>query len=259
MISWRGVKVAYNGSFVVGPVDLEVGNGEWVALIGPNGAGKSTLLKAGAAGIDYEGEITLGGVAGRRGLDVAWMPQRPTLPDEMTVAEYALLGRTPHLGYLQTEGASDFAATEEALDRLDLLSLAHRKLHTLSGGEAQRAVLARALAQRSPVLLLDEPTSSLDLGHAVEVLELIDTLRLDRELTVVTAIHDLTLAERFADRLVLMAGGQIVEEGPGSQVLTLTNLASHYGPGLDVIDHDGRPTVVPIRKRHEDDRAPPPN
>lgn len=257
MIRWQGVRVAYNGTFVVGPVDLEVGNGEWLALIGPNGAGKSTLLRAGAASVEYEGEITLGGIAGRRGIDVAWMPQRPTLPDEMTVAEYAMLGRTPHLGYLQSEGAADFAATEEALKRLDLLRLAHRKLSTLSGGEAQRAVLARALAQESRVLLLDEPTSSLDLGHAVEVLELIDSLRLDRELTVVTAIHDLTLAGLFADRLVLMASGQVVEQGPGPQVLTSTSLASHYGPGLDVIDHDGRPTVVPIRKGHRDDRAQP--
>jgi iron complex transport system ATP-binding protein len=253
MIRWQGVRVAYNGSFAVGPIDLQVASGEWVAIIGPNGAGKSTLLKAGAAGLEHEGQVTLGAAAGKRGLDVAWMPQRPTLPDEMTVSQYALLGRTPHLGYLQSEGAADFEATENALRRLDLASLSHRKLRTLSGGEAQRVVLARALAQESPVLLLDEPTSSLDLGHAVEVLELIDALRRDRGLTVVTAIHDLTLAERFADRLVLMAGGIIIEEGTGREVLTASILAAHYGRGLDVIDHHGRPTVVPIRKNHTDD------
>jgi iron complex transport system ATP-binding protein len=253
MIRWEAVRVAYNGSFVVGPIDLQVASGEWAAIIGPNGAGKSTLLKAGAAGLEHEGRVTIGGGAGKRGLDVAWMPQRPMLPDEMTVSSYALLGRTPHLGYLQSEGKADFEATENALRRLDLAGLAGRKLSTLSGGEAQRVVLARALAQESPVLLLDEPTSSLDLGHAVEVLELIDALRRDRGLTVVTAIHDLTLAERFADRLVLMAGGRVIDEGTGRQVLSASNLASHYGPGLDVIDHHGRPTVVPIRMNNPDD------
>ena len=247
MIRWEQVRVAYNGSFVVGPIDLEVKNGEWVALIGPNGAGKSTLLKSAVGGLEFSGRVSLGGAPRRLGLDIAWMPQRPTLPDEMTVGEYALLGRTPHLRYLQTEGAHDFAATRAALDRLDLGALSHRRLRTLSGGEAQRVVLARALAQESPVLLLDEPTSSLDMGHAVDVLELLDDLRLKGKLTVVTAIHDLTLAERFADRLVLMANGQIVSEGSGGEVLTFDNLRRHYGNGVSVVSHQGRPTVIPRR------------
>ncbi len=252
MIRWEQVRVAYNGSFVVGPIDLEVGNGEWVALIGPNGAGKSTLLKSAVAGVDFSGTVSLGGEARRLGLDIAWMPQRPTLPDEMTVGEYALLGRTPHLGYLQSERSTDIEATESALARLDLQQLTHRRLKTLSGGEAQRVVLARALAQQSPVLLLDEPTSSLDLGHAVDVLELIDELRMEGGLTVVTAIHDLTLAERFADRLVLMAGGKIITEGSGAEVLAPQALLEHYGTGVSVVIHDGRPTVIPRRNRGSD-------
>lgn len=255
MIRWDAVKVAYNGGFAVGPIDLEVGNGEWVALIGPNGAGKSTLLHSAIGGVEHEGVVSLDGEPRRLGIDIAWMPQRPTLPDEMTVADYALLGRTPYLGYLQSERSKDFAATGAALRRLDLLDLASRRLKTLSGGEAQRAVLARALAQESPVLLLDEPTSSLDLGHAVDVLELIDALRSDRDLTVVTAIHDLTLAERFADRLVLMAGGQVVAEGTGSEVLTPDNLQQHYGPRVEVVQYEGRPTVIPSRKLNPDARA----
>lgn len=252
MIRWDQVRVAYNGSFVVGPIDLEVGNGEWVALIGPNGAGKSTLLKSAVGGVDFSGAVSLGGEARRLGLDIAWMPQRPTLPDEMTVGEYALLGRTPHLRYLQSERSSDIEATESALARLDLQKLTHRRLRTLSGGEAQRVVLARALAQQSPVLLLDEPTSSLDLGHAVDVLELIDELRVEGGLTVVTAIHDLTLAERFADRLVLMAEGKIITEGSGAEVLVPQALLDHYGAGVSVVIHDGRPTVIPKRNRGSD-------
>lgn len=252
MIRWSSLRVAYNGSFVIGPIDLEVENGEWVALIGPNGAGKSTLLKSAVGGVEFSGDVSLGGEARRLGIDIAWMPQRPTLPEEMTVAQYALLGRTPHLSYLQSEGAVDYEATESALDRLDLIGLSHRRLRTLSGGEAQRVVLARALAQQSPVLLLDEPTSSLDLGHAVEVLELIDELRLQGGLTVVTAIHDLTLAERFADRLVLLAAGQIVAQGEGSDVLTSENLREHYGAGVRVISYEERPTVIPKRSASTD-------
>lgn len=247
MIRWDQVTVRYNTSFTVGPIDLNVESGEWVALIGPNGAGKSTLLHTAIDGVGYTGSVLLGPGPRRPGVDIAWMPQRPTLPDEMSVGDYTLLGRTPYLGYLQSEGAKDYAATTAALRQLDLLPLAQRKLHTLSGGEAQRVVLARALAQESPVLLFDEPTSSLDLGHAVEVLELLDRLRSDRGLTVVTAIHDLTLAERFADRLVLLAEGQIVAQGSGTEVLTPALLRDHYGDGVEVITQDGRPTVIPSR------------
>jgi iron complex transport system ATP-binding protein len=256
MITWSRVRVTYNGSFAVGPIDLNVASGEWVALIGPNGAGKSTLLRTAVGRVPFEGEVSLGGTPSRPGIDIAWMPQRPNLPDEMTVADYALLGRTPYLGFLQAEGQADLTATQAALERLDLVQLYHRRLGTLSGGEAQRVVLARALAQESPVLLLDEPTSSLDVGHAVEVLELIDSLRRDRGLTVVTAIHDLTLAERFADRLLLMSGGQAVVEGTGPTVLTPANIMRHYGRGVEVIDHGGRPTVIPSRDKPDDSANP---
>ena len=252
MIRWDGVEVSYPG-FSVGPVSLEVASGEWLALIGPNGAGKSTLLRAAIGAVAHQGDVSFGNGARRPGIDVAWMPQRPTMPEEMTVLDYALLGRTPHLGLWRSESRVDYQATEAALRRLDLVELADRSLGTLSGGEAQRVVLARALAQEAPVLLLDEPTSSLDLGHAVEVLELIDDLRTDRRLTVVTAIHDLTLAERFADRLVLIASGVVVAEGSGRDVLTANLLREHYGRGVVVVSQDGRPTVVPRRASSDDE------
>lgn len=247
MIRWDSVEITYEGGFRVGPVDITVASGEWAALIGPNGAGKSTLLRAAIGTVAHGGEVSFGNGQRRPGFDIAWMPQRPTLPEEMRVADYALLGRTPYLGYLQSERSVDFAATAAALQRLDLLDLADRALGTLSGGEVQRVVLARALAQESPVLLLDEPTSSLDLGHAVEVLDLIDSLRRDRGLTVVTAIHDLTLAERFADRLILMSRGLVVADGDGNSVLTADLLREHYGAGVEVVVQDGRPTVIPRR------------
>jgi iron complex transport system ATP-binding protein len=249
VISWSNVEVAYEGRRALGPIDIDVGDGEWLGLIGPNGAGKTSLLKTAVGVIPHEGTVTFGGQRGRRGLDAAWMPQRPHLPDEMGVADYVMLGRTPHLGYLAAETKHDVGTVYAALERLDLSAFAKRPLGTLSGGEAQRAVLARALAQEAPVLLLDEPTASLDVGHAVEVLDVVDELRREERLTVVTAAHDLTLAGRYADRLVLISGGVVAASGSPGEVLTEDNLKAHYGAGIRIIqDRDG-PIVVPMRQR----------
>lgn len=255
MIEWSAVEVDYGKARVLGPVTVRVASGEWLALIGPNGAGKSTMLKAGAGLVPHRGTIRVGKGARRPGHDVAWMPQRPTLPPEMGVYDYVMLGRTPHLGFLAGEGRSDHDSVGRALALLGLDRMAHRPLGTLSGGEAQRAQLARALSQEAPVLLLDEPTASLDIGHAVEVLEAIDGLRLSRELTVVTAVHDLTLAGRFADRLVLLGSGLTAAHGAPSEVLTEELLSAHYGAGIRVLDDPSGPTVVPTRSR--DARAEP--
>lgn len=247
MIRWTDAKVGFDGQFTLGPITVEVGDGDWVGLIGPNGAGKSTMLKAAAGLVDHEGSISLANGHRRPGLDIAWMPQRPHLPEGMTVVDYVLLGRTPHIGYLGSEGGADFDSVTVALQKLGLANLARRPLGTLSGGEAQRAVLARALAQEAPVLLLDEPTASLDIGHAIEVLEVIDDLRRTERLTVVTAVHDLTLAGRFADRLVLLAEGMVRADGAPADVLTEENLKAHYGAGIRVIPDPDGPTVIPSR------------
>jgi iron complex transport system ATP-binding protein len=249
VIIWDGVAVSYGERSVLGPVSLEVADGEWLGLIGPNGAGKSTLLKTAVDVVDHLGRVSLGREPRRKGRDAAWMPQRPGLPGNMGVADYVMLGRTPHLGYLAAESKHDVDVVRHALAELGLAELARRPLGTLSGGEAQRAVLARALAQEAPVLLLDEPTASLDIGHAVEVLDVVDELRREQGLTVVTAAHDLTLAGRYADRLVLLSQGFVVADGPSVQVLTEATLSTHYGPGMRVIQDDDGPVVVPVRSR----------
>ncbi len=251
MISWHQVSVEFDGRTVLGPISLMVGVGEWLGLIGPNGAGKSTLLKTGVGIVPYRGEVVLGERERALGTDVAWMPQRPHLPDEMNVFNYVLLGRTPHLGRLGSESAHDIESVRRAVSRLDLTDLAERPLGTLSGGEAQRAVLARALAQEAPLLLLDEPTSSLDVGHAIEVLEILDELRRNEGLTVITALHDLNLASRFADRLVLLGGGQVVADGPPAQVVTEEVLIPGYGAGIRVVTNGDGPTVIPTRSRRD--------
>ena len=247
MIRWDNVEVSYDSVRVLGPVSLEVESGRWVGLIGPNGAGKSTMLRAALGAISHEGVVTVSDSDRRPGLDIAWMPQRPQMPNEMTVVDYVLLGRTPHLGYLGSEGHDDLVAVELALDKLEMVDFAERALGTLSGGEAQRVVLARALAQEAPVLLLDEPTANLDIGHARDVLEVVDELRKTEQLTVVTAVHDLTLAGLFADRLVLLGNGVIQGDGGPQVVLTEELLRTHYGSGVRVIQDIGGPIVVPMR------------
>jgi len=170
----------------------------------------------------------------------------PQTPPELTVAEYVLLGRTPHLGYLATERAEDRVAAARALARLELTAFAHRLLASLSGGELQRAVLARALAQEAPILLLDEPTSALDLGRQQQALELVHSLR-DDGLTIVSAMHDLTLAGQYSDRLVLLDAGRVVDEGPAEHVLSETNIARFYGASVRVLEEDGAVFVLPHR------------
>jgi iron complex transport system ATP-binding protein len=244
------VTVELGGRNVVDGVSFSVERGEWLTLIGPNGAGKTTLLRAVAGLVRHHGDIRLEGDALRRqrrrdvARRVAVVPQSPLLPPGMTVQEYVLLGRTPYVSYMGSESRHDVAAAEAALTRLDLAELADRELGTLSGGERQRAVLARALAQEAPLLLLDEPTSALDAGRQQEAMELIDELRLDAGLTVVGAMHDLTLAGQYATRLILLSGGRVVARGAAAEVLTEPLIAEHYGARVRVLDGLA---VVPVR------------
>jgi iron complex transport system ATP-binding protein len=244
------VTVELGGRNVVDGVSFTVEHGAWVTLIGPNGAGKTTLMRAVAGLVGHHGEIRLDGQPVRRlrrrdvARRVAVVPQSPLLPAGMTVQAYVLLGRTPYLSYMGRESRRDVVAAEAALSRLGLAELAERELGTLSGGERQRAVLARALAQDAPLLLLDEPTSALDAGRQQEALELIDALRLDAGLTVVAAMHDLTLAGQYANRLLLLSGGRVVVHGAPAEVLTEPLIAEHYGARVRVLDGLA---VVPVR------------
>jgi iron complex transport system ATP-binding protein len=255
-VALERISVRYDGAFAVHDVSESAAPGEWVGLIGPNGAGKSSLLRALAHLVPYDGVVSVGGERTarlsrrRRAQLIAYVPQQPELPAGMSVLEYTLLGRTPHIGYFGVESETDRAVCADVLDRLDLAALATRQLATLSGGELQRVVLARALAQDAPVLLLDEPTSALDLGRRVDALELVDELRRERGLTVLSAMHDLTLAAQFADRLILLSSGRIVAAGRPVDVLDEQVLGACFGGRVRVIvDADGDLLVVPQRTR----------
>jgi cobalamin transport system ATP-binding protein len=247
------VTVLLGGRPVVDAIDATVVKGEWIGLIGPNGAGKTTLLRAIARLVPFAGSISLEGrptgEMHRAELSrlLALVPQEPSTPPWMTVAEYVLLGRTPHLGLLAKEGRRDREAAAQALARLDLLDYRERRLGTLSGGEKQRVVVARALAQEARIVLLDEPTASLDIGHQQQAFELLDELRGESELTLVAAMHDLTLAAQYADRMFLLDAGRVAAEGAPHEVLTEPLIARHYDAAIQVVSVDGGIAVVPTR------------
>ncbi len=247
------VGVVLGRSRVLDGVDLDALPGTWLAVVGPNGAGKSTLLRALAGLMRHEGRVLLDGAdvstlsARQRARLVGYSPQVPLLPDGVLVRDYVLLGRTAYHGLLAGPSRDDRAVAEEAIGNLDLEALAGRRLRTLSGGERQRAVLARALAQQPRLLLLDEPTAALDLGHAQQVLELVDALRRRLGITVISTLHDLALAAQYAQSLVLLAHGRVVAEGPPDRVLTRAALAEHYGARAEIVPGPDGVRVHPLR------------
>ena len=187
----------------------------------------------------------------QRGQAVALVPQNPIVPPGMTVLDYVLLGRTPHIPLFGVESAEDVAMVDDVLAHLELATMARRRLETLSGGELQRALLARALAQAAPLLLLDEPTTALDVGHQQEVLDLVEELHKTRRLTVVSTMHDLTLAGQYSERIVLLAGGRVVGSGLPHEVLTEANVATHFGARVRVVHEPGGIVVLPVRRTRE--------
>jgi iron complex transport system ATP-binding protein len=256
-ISCTGLSVDLGGQHVLDDISLEVTAGEWLNVVGPNGAGKTTLLRVLAGLQPSTGTLAFAGADSttmrRREWSrrVALVPQVPLVPSGMTVADYVLLGRTPHIHPFGSEGRLDLDMARSALDRLELLPFADRTVDTLSGGERQRVLVARLLAQDAPIALLDEPTSALDVGHQQQVLDLVEELRRTHGLTVVATMHDLTMAGQYGDRVALLVDGRLVIVGTAAEVLTESSLTKHYGARVRVIDTDDGPLVVPVRTREE--------
>jgi len=253
-VELRHVTVRRGNHVAVTDLSLHVPSGSWWGIIGPNGAGKSSLLGAAAGVLSYDGEITLDGDVSstltrrQRARRLCYLPQTPVYPDQLSVADYVLLGRAPHAGYFGRTNSTDEQIVADVLHRLELSELAHRSLGSLSGGERQRATLGRALAGQAGVLLADEPTTALDLGHQQRTFQLLDRLRRSDGLTVITAMHDLTLAAQYADRLALLQAGNLIAVGTPAEVLTKSRIAEVYDADVDVtIGTDGRPVVTPRR------------
>jgi iron complex transport system ATP-binding protein len=253
LLEGRSLTFAYDDRQVLSGVDFTLEKGELVALVGPNGAGKSTLLHVLLGVLDATGTVLLSGRPLRDlprseiARHVAFVPQEARSDFAFTVRELVAMGRTPHLGRFQPERREDGRAIEHALSVTETLPFADRLVSELSGGERQRVHMARAIAQETEVLLLDEPTSSLDVAHQLEVMALLAGLVGGGKAAAV-ALHDLSLAARFATRVVLLARGRVVASGRPEDVITEEALSRHFGIRARVHQDplDGVLVVVPV-------------
>ena len=253
-LEMQNVTLAYGHQVVVKDITLHMKPGEMMGLVGPNGCGKTTIIKALSRVISpYSGRILVNGrdISGIPRRDLACLlgvvPQIPLLPSAFTAFEVVLMGRNPHLGLFQYEGAKDMAIAWRAMGETSTQHLAHRRISELSGGEIQGVVIARVLTQETEAILLDEPTANLDIGRQVEILDLIKSLCRENSLTVVAALHDLNLAAQYCDRLVLINNGQIHAEGTPGEVINIANIRQVYGAGSYIYTHplSGLPAVLP--------------
>ena len=258
MLTVKDLHFSYNGTPVLTGFGIEVSQGEMVGIVGPNGAGKTTVLRLisgvvspdrGSIGVDGSelGDLS----AAQRGRLISVVPQNPRLPPNFKLLDLVLMGRNPHLKLLEWDGRQDLEVARMAMEMTDIWHLADRAVGTLSGGEQQRAVVALALAQEAPIMLLDEPTSSLDLTHQTGIMDLVTELQRHRKGTVVMAIHDLTLAAQYCDRLVMLSDGRGYADGAPSDVLTADNVSTVYGAEVFILPHPqgGTPVVLPRSNR----------
>ncbi|WP_353988115.1 ABC transporter ATP-binding protein [Ruicaihuangia caeni] len=258
-LSAEGLTLAYEGRPVISELTLTIEPGAVTVIVGANGSGKSTLLRGLARLLKpVAGEVRLDGrqlrrEPGRRLARVLGiLPQSPVAPEGVTVRDLVARGRHPHQRFMQTWSSADAAAVAAALRSTGLEPLAHRRVDELSGGQRQRAWIAMALAQDPDILLLDEPTTFLDVMHQLEVLDLLHEANRTRGTTVVMVLHDLNLAARYADRLVVMAGGGVLAEGAPRDVISTELVREAFGLDARIVDDPvcGAPMVVPISRTH---------
>ena len=259
MLQAADVSFAYRErpGLVLDNLSMTVGRGELVGLLGPNGSGKTTLLKVlagmltpGSGRVLLDGEPLASFTRRELARHIAVVPQETHSAFDFSVLDIVLMGRYPHLGAFELEGSRDLAIAREALAATGTDGLEARPFATLSGGEKQRVVIAGALAQASDVLLLDEPTASLDLGYQFEVAALLGRLNRERGTTMVVSTHDLNLAAALCARVVLLKNGRGLAQGPTRDVLTTSNIRALYGVEADVQFHPraGHLTIVPVAR-----------
>lgn len=258
-LEMQGLTLSYGGDPVVSDVSFSIDESEILTVIGANGSGKSTLVKAIARSLKPRAGIVL--LDGKsiakedtRALarKMAILPQVHSAPPDFTVRDLAGYGRFPHLGITSRLGPDDFAAVERALDLTKMGELAHRNVNTLSGGERQRAWIAMALAQEPQVLLLDEPTTFLDISHQFDLLELISRLNTDSGLTILMVLHDLNQAARYSHRLVVLKEGRVYRIGSPAEIIREDVLSQVFNISVRILTDPeyGCPYFIPIKSEN---------
>ena len=247
----RNLGFSYGSTEILRDINMWLNSSEVLGIVGPNGTGKSTLLRCIDRILIPEGEVLLDGqeISGMSRVEIAkrigYVPQSMTGVFPATVFDMVLLGRRPHLSWRSSE--EDIDKVLEMLDLMDIKDLAMRNFNETSGGQQQKVLIARALAQDVDILLLDEPTSNLDIKHQLEVMEILTELSKTKGISVMMAIHDLNLASRYSDRIIMLNGGGIRDEGDPASVLTAENIRSVYGVDVVVRNEDGKPYMIPMR------------
>ena len=252
------IHAAYGVQPVLKEICVSVESGQFVGIIGPNGCGKSTLLKVlGGILLPTQGHVLLDHERlhslsrRRRAQYIGLVPQHPTAPPGMTVRQLVSCGRTPHVAWFRPFDASDHRAVEQAIERCDLAEIVDRPLAELSGGERQRAWIAMAICQQSQILLLDEPTAALDIGHQLEVMGLLQSLCRECGLTIIMAIHDLNLALRHCSRLLTISRGGLAADMPTAGCQDFSPLENVFGVRIEVLNCPDEPPVLKFRSRSD--------
>jgi len=259
MLSIRSISVNYGETEIIRDVSFNVESGEVVSLIGPNGAGKTTMIRAISGVIPLRsgsvhvvsGDLSALSITQRARL-LAVVPQARRLPPAYSVQQAVLMGRTPYLGWLGNPSKNDYEKVKWALDRTQITELTERRVEELSGGEQQLVLVARALAQDAPVVLLDEPTAHLDLQHQATILDLVRTLAQERNLAVLMSMHDLNLVSLYSDRIALIGDGCLHAFGTPKEVLNPQLLSDIYQVPLHVIPHPHQDIPLVLLNGHKD-------
>jgi len=254
-ITIKSLTFGYNGSMILDGLNLVVEDSEVLGLVGPNGSGKTTLIKCIDKILKPKGSILIDGrdidTVSRTDLAkrLGYVPQSSSTPLATTVFDTVLMGRRPHISWRVSD--SDLDKVADILELLHLEYLAMRDFSQLSGGQKQKVLIARALAQEPEVLLLDEPTSSLDMKHQLEVMETISSLVKEKKISAVMALHDLNLASMFVDKLAILKGGKSYAAGEPIDLLNAKNIRDVYGVEAVVMNNLDRPYIVPLRSLNE--------
>lgn len=255
MISLSDVSVHYGDQPVVQNISFDIRQGKVMVLIGPNGSGKTTIIrgitgsvKLSGGQIKYDGKNSADLSETERAKYLSVVPQNSLLPDGFSVYETVAMGRTPYLGLLGKLSEEDRRRVNEAIRETAIFDLRKKDVRSLSGGEQQRVILARALAQDTPVMILDEPTTHLDLNHTIGILSLVRNLSREKGTAVLIVLHDLNLAARFADEIIILKQGNILAMGTPEEVLTENNLTAVYHVPMIVFRHDGISTPIVLPK-----------